>query len=558
MIRDLKGELVEITVQQVDKISSQINQVDRSTVEKLFPEFHSMIQYPLEGPIDLLIGMRYGGYQPVCIKAHNHLLTMQNRFGTLVAGWHESFNSQVSIEPSVLHMRNGTVMHMSGSVAEKFFEIESLGVRCQPACGGCRCGKCHPGGKNMTLAEEKEYNQMKENIIFNPATGRYCTKYPWTDDRKKLVYNETMAFAVMRSTEKQLKRKGEEYSAMYTAQIYDMLDRKASRRVTPNELKSYEGQKYFITHLMVEKQESKTTPFRIVFNSSARFKGYSVNDCSMKGPSLLNSLYGILLRFCEEKYAFVGDLSKMYHSIDMAVDDQMMHLFMWRDCNENIEPEIFAMTVLNMGNRSSATIAQICVYDTAEESYEKYPESSTIITDNSYMDDIMDSVPTTEEREERTKEITEILNERGFHIKEWIINSETVVGEKHVVLDNLTQDVISPIESVLGYAWNFTTDKFEFKIRLPPSTKEEPVTRRSILRILNGFYDPLGLISPFLVTGKIILRTVYATVPNVGWDDPLPDHIVAEWKKFLNEVPKVAKLLFKRSITPSNAVGNPQ
>ena len=158
----------------------------------------------------------------------------------------------------------------------------------------------------------------------------------------------------------------------------------------------------------------------------------------MKGPSLLNSLYAVLLRFREELYAFMGDLSKMYHS--MTLEDQMMHLFMWRDGNENIEPEIFAMTVLNMGDKPSAAIAQICLKDAAESSRTEHPESSAIIEDNSYMDDILGSVATSLERALRTREITETLGSRGFHLKEWIINDgieENKQPVKDILLPNL-------------------------------------------------------------------------------------------------------------------------
>ena len=317
-IRDLAGEIIELVVQQVEKISSQINLIDRSVIDSLFPKLKDCIQIPCEGAIDLLIGMRYAAFQPVRVGANGHLLTMKNRFGMLVAGWHESLTGQLSIDPSVLHMRHGVVMHATGSV-ERFFEIEGLGISCKPECGGCKCGKCHLGGKNMTLSEEKEYHEMKCNISFNPETGRFISKHPWKENRNCLVYNESMAFAIMKSTEKQLKNKGDFHINAYSSQIKDMLDRKAARRVTEEELRNYSGQKYFLTHLGVDKPDSKSTPLRIVFNSSARFKGYSLNDCSMKGPSLLNSIYGVLLWFCTDSYAFIGDLSKMYHSIDIPV-----------------------------------------------------------------------------------------------------------------------------------------------------------------------------------------------------------------------------------------------
>ena len=95
------------------------------------------IQFPCDGAIDLLIGMRYAAFQPVRVEASGHLLAMENRFGMLVAGWHEKFNGALSLDPSVLQMRNGVVMYTTGSV-ERFFEIEGLGISCKPVCGGCK------------------------------------------------------------------------------------------------------------------------------------------------------------------------------------------------------------------------------------------------------------------------------------------------------------------------------------------------------------------------------------------------------------------------------------
>ena len=69
--------------------------------------------------------------------------------------------------------------------------------------------------------------------------------------------------------------------------------------------------------------ESKSTPCRIVFNSSANFSGYVLNDYLAKGSNILNNLLGVLLRFREEKIGIIGDISKMYHAINITAFDQM-------------------------------------------------------------------------------------------------------------------------------------------------------------------------------------------------------------------------------------------
>ena len=100
--------------------------------------------------------------------------------------------------------------------------------------------------------------------------------------------------------------------------------------------------------------------------------GLSLNDCLAKGPSLLNNLLGILIRFRENPFAFVGDIKKMFHSIDITQPDQMTHLFLWRNCDLQAKPSMYAMTAVNMGDRPSATIAQVALRKTAARQKVKF------------------------------------------------------------------------------------------------------------------------------------------------------------------------------------------
>ena len=136
---------------------------------------------------------------------------------------------------------------------------------------------------------------------------------------------------------------------------------------------------------------------RVVFNSSAKFKGIlSLNDCLAKGPCLLNELLGIFMRFRQKQFAFIGDISKMFHSIEIPVHDQMTHLFLWRDMQLDKIPETYALTALNMGDTPASAIAQTALQMTAEEAAGKFPEASEMIMRNSYMNDILASAESKE------------------------------------------------------------------------------------------------------------------------------------------------------------------
>ena len=46
----------------------------------------------------------------------------------------------------------------------------------------------------------------------------------------------------------------------------------------------------------------------------------------------------------------IGDIAKMFHSIDLPLLDQMTHRFLWRDFDERREPDTHVMTAINMGD----------------------------------------------------------------------------------------------------------------------------------------------------------------------------------------------------------------
>ena len=316
------------------------------------------------------------------------------------------------------------------------------------------------------------------------------------------------------------------------------------------------------------KPESKTTPCRIVFNSSAKYQGYSLNDYYAKGPSLLNQLLGVLLRFRVERFAFVGDISKMFHSIETTVHDHMTHLFLWRDMESNKDPETYAITAVNMmGDRPSATRRK-----TAETEKMKHSEASNIILKNSYMDDILGSVENKIKGMEIMRNIDEILGKGGFKIKEWIASGDAndqrcnaTIDQKEVKLITKTEEENVFQERVLGMKWDTENDSlmFTFKnfdiqdgISYEVST-DVTITKRKILSIVNSIYDPLGLLTPFTVKAKIILRTLWARSPKLDWDDPVPEELRKNWREILKQINQIKYISFHRSITPEDKIGSP-
>ena len=100
----------------------------------------------------------------------------------------------------------------------------------------------------------------------------------------------------------------------------EMEQMKFSQKLSKEGEQAYQGPVHYITHHVVIRPEKKSTPVRIVFNSSSEYKGHKLNDCWRKGPDILNGMFGAILRFRREReVAMMGDISKMCHRILIPV-----------------------------------------------------------------------------------------------------------------------------------------------------------------------------------------------------------------------------------------------
>lgn len=83
----------------------------------------------------------------------------------------------------------------------------------------------------------------------------------------------------------------------------------------------------------------KPDQIRGVFDSSAKFKGVSLNDVLLSGPDLSNSLLGVLIRFRKEMVAVTADVQHMFHCFLVREDHRNFLRFLWYKYND-LEKEI--------------------------------------------------------------------------------------------------------------------------------------------------------------------------------------------------------------------------
>ena len=563
---DKSDKEVVLRVYGIEQISTAVEKIKIDEVVKLFPNLQAKdIERP-EGEIDVLIGLEYAGFHPVRTNSNGHLLLLSNQFGKCIGG-----SYPLLVEGTRKVIQHVTIHHVKGVDIKEFYDIESLGISCSPKCGNCKCGHCPVGSKPYSIREERELNLIEKGLELKDKT--WYANYPWIRDPNDLPDNYATAYAMLRSTERRL-AKYSEHADLYEKYIDEMIQRGVARKLTLNEVQKYNVPVDYLSHHEVLKLESESTPCRIVFNASANFSGHILNEYWAKGPDLLNNLVGILMRFRENYIAISGDISKMYHAVKIGTLDQNTHRFLWRNMDITKEPDIYVITSVSFGDRPAGNIATVALRKTAQKFSMTYPRAVKTITENTYVDDMIDSVDTDEEAQSLSDNIDEILHSGGFKVKKWAVSRSLSTSN---MIMNCFPGLNDDGQKVLGMYWKLNSDSFKFKVRLNFSPKvrkrqtgrnlsrqEVPelipkeLTKRMILSQVNGIYDPLGLASPVIMKAKILMRKFHIEgLKHLDWDDVIPAQFRDEWIDYFTELFQMEDISFVRCIKSTNSVGDP-
>ena len=93
-----------------------------------------------------------------------------------------------------------------------------------------------------------------------------------------------------------------------------------------------------------------------------------------------------------------------------------------------------------------------------------------------------------------------------------------------------------PITQVLGVSWDTVRDTiFADNRDFTDKAQEGPTTKTVILQPTSRFYDPLGLMPPVLITGKLIFQDSFCR--GVEWDELLPDDLGTRWRNWVKLLP---------------------
>ena len=276
-----------------------------------------------------------------------------------------------------------------------------------------------------------------------------------------------------------------------------MLQNRFAEYVPDDEINLCDEKVWFLPHHHVSKKSGK---LRIVHDCAFEVNGVSLNKSCYQGPDLNNLLLGVLLRFRRDRFALTTDIEAMFMQIKIAQKDRNALRFLWR--NHRGEVQQFHMTSHLFGGIWCPSIAMFVLRKTTQ----LYGENSVkgeVLSRSFYVDDLLLSFKTRLEMEEMLFFSKDVLRQGEFNLTKFLCNDVDVI--KRIEEGDCSEDykLSSRVTKVLGVRWNFHEDKFHFKINVPDQTT---LTRRSMLQTVASIYDPMGLISPSVLSGRILVQ----------------------------------------------------
>ncbi|KAL3085510.1 hypothetical protein niasHS_009437 [Heterodera schachtii] len=389
-------------------------------------------------------------------------------------------------------------------MVESFFSLETAGM----------------ADALLPTDNEQWLENFSKELRFDELEGRYEVPLPWNDRAPELKSNYGLARGRLESI---LKKLNDEEFKHYNDTIQNQL-RMGIVEMVPNP-KEATGVLHYLPHQAVVKIDHQTTKLRIVYDGSAHGKDApSLNQCLDKGPQLLNDLVGVLLRCRLPNVLISADIEKAFLQIQIREKDRDALRFLWLD--EKGQVKTFRFRRVPFGLISSP--AHLAVTLKHHLNHSKHPAAQQI-ADNIYVDNVLLGLEEAKQLEQSCREMRQIFAEAKMNLREFASNEteQIKVLPKEWVADH------SKLK-ILGIKWNPTTDMFEF--RLPPFLTKE-VTKRTILSHLAGVFDPMGLLSPILLPGKILLSKLWSQ--NYEWDQKLDDQFHSIWANVREDWPEI-------------------
>ena len=246
------------------------------------------------------------------------------------------------------------------------------------------------------------------------------------------------------------------------------------------------------------------------------------------------------------------DIKKMFLQIKLKRQDQNSHRF-----QIPVERSAYPSGTRNLLHdpsdiwRYPFSFPVHCYIQKHVKEHEKeHPMAAREVSENMYVDDVLTGAPEDDSAVKLRNELCNLLSKGGFQLPKWASNSQKVM-ETTTPCDRAPTRVptsepekMSDSLKALGTAWNIKDDILMFSNASSVLTEKDPKTKRSLISLYSRVFDPMGLLTPFLMITKLLFQELWTR--GLDWDQPLDADIANTWETWKHELANVDQIKVPR------------
>ncbi|KRY44621.1 hypothetical protein T03_16049 [Trichinella britovi] len=321
---------------------------------------------------------------------------------------------------------------------------------------------------------------------------------------------------------------------LYEKSIQDDEAKGYTRRLSPMEAADLRKRRHWFLPYFAVFHPDKADKCRRVLDAAARNGGVSLNSLLNTGPNLIMSLLGVLVRFRCGRIAVNADVKEMFSQVAVPPADSDMLAFLWTSSVDR-EPDVYVNQRHVFGATCSPAVANFALREAVKR---KDAAIAQIVNEAFYMDDLYWSDDNEDVVIQRSHELKTAFREACFELSKWVSNSRKVIEtwpmeERASVVKELAgmDNIQLPKVKALGVAWDCEQDSLTFACR---RQGEKAKTLSEVLSIFTSVFDPLGIVGPFVLKGKLIMQAIWQVHPE--WKAPLSEEWEARWQQWASDV----------------------
>ncbi|XP_055947045.1 uncharacterized protein LOC129980690 [Argiope bruennichi] len=408
----------------------------------------------------------------------------------------------------------------------KFWEIEEMGNEL-------------PKSKENAICEEHYARTHRRD-----ETGKYTVAMPFKEHCSCLGNSRDIALKRLESLWTRLSR-DQKYLKLYSdflkeyeelGHMSEIQDESVEPEVT-----------YYMPHHGIYRPQKTTTKLRTVFNASTlTSSGKSLNSIQYNGGVIQDDLFTLLIRFRKHIFAFTSDIRQMYRMINIDESQRNLQRILWKEgANEPVKT--YQLNTVTYGTVSAPYLAMRTLKQISIDEGKNFPSAASVLCHEFYMDDVLSGASTLEETKTLQHELVGILKTAQMSLHKWCVNTSELIPATEKEYEFSSTDEIK----TLGIAWKAKTDCFTFKVDLQHNVYP---TKRSVLSIIAGLFDPLGLLGPVITKAKIFMQQLWLL--KIDWGEMLPEKEASEWQEFVTSLRNLNDINIERCIVIPNAEVN--